>query len=73
MTFVTLEDESGFVNLIVWERVAERFRRALFNATLLEVGGEVQKQDGVLHVIAGSLEDRSVLLTELRSRGRDFH
>lgn len=73
VTFVTLEDETGFINLVVWESVAERQRRVLLNATLLRVRGELQKQDGVLHVIARQLEDRSAMLSNLQSRSRDFH
>jgi error-prone DNA polymerase len=73
VTFVTLEDETGFINLIVWERVAERQRQVLLNSTLLMVRGELQKQDGVLHVIARQLEDRSAMLSNLQSRSRDFH
>jgi len=73
VTFVTLEDETGFINLVLWEQVAERQRRVLINASVLEVRGRVQKQDGVLHLIARRLEDRSALLQELTVSSRDFH
>ncbi|HYB65858.1 MAG TPA: error-prone DNA polymerase, partial [Steroidobacteraceae bacterium] len=73
VTFVTLEDESGQVNVIVWERVGAAQRRALIESRLLEVHGELQHQDGVMHVIARRLIDRSALLGQLTTRSRDFH
>jgi error-prone DNA polymerase len=71
--FVTLEDETGYVNLIVWQSVAERQPRVLLQSSLLGVRGEVQRQGEVLHVIAGQLEDLSGLLGRLRAPSRDFH
>ena len=73
VTFVTLEDESGQVNVIVWERVGEKQRRALLESQLLEVHGELQHQDGVMHLIARRLIDRTALLGQLTTRSRDFH
>ena len=73
VTFVTLEDETGFINLVVWEQVAEKQRSVLLNATVLGVSGTIQKQDGVLHVIVKQLDDRSMLLNTLNSRSRNFH
>jgi error-prone DNA polymerase len=73
VTFVTLEDETGYLNIVVWERLAERARRALLGATLLGVYGVVQKESGVLHVIAERLVDHSELLGKLVTRSRDFH
>ena len=72
VTFVTLEDETGYLNLVVWERLAERDRRALLGARLLGVVGVVQKESGVLHVIADELIDHSELLGNLVTRSRDF-
>ena len=73
VTFVTLEDETGFINLVVWEQVAERQRKALLGASILQVNGELQKRDGVVHVIAKRLEDRSCLLDRFKASSRDFH
>jgi error-prone DNA polymerase len=73
VTFVTLEDETGYLNLVVWERLAQRDRRALLGARLLGVVGVVQKESGVLHVIAERLIDHSELLGQLVTRSRDFH
>jgi error-prone DNA polymerase len=66
VTFVTLEDELGLVNVVVWRQVAQRFRRALLEARLLVVSGEIQRADGVQHLIARHLEDASDLLGGLR-------
>jgi error-prone DNA polymerase len=73
VTFVTLEDETGCVNLIVWRSVAEQQRRALLRSTLLQVSGTVQRQGDVLHIIAKRLIDRSRLLGSLSVQSRDFH
>jgi error-prone DNA polymerase len=72
VTFVTLEDETGFINLVIWEKLAERQRKTLLGARILGVKGVTQKQDGVLHVIAHQLEDRTALLTELPVFSRNF-
>ncbi|MCK6370140.1 MAG: error-prone DNA polymerase [Gammaproteobacteria bacterium] len=71
--FVTLEDETGHINLIVWQSVAERQRRILLQARLLGVWGRVQRDGDVLHVIAGRLEDHSRMLAGLKTASRDFH
>jgi error-prone DNA polymerase len=71
--FVTLEDETGQVNLIVRERLALQQRRILLQATLMGVWGKLQREGDVLHVIAGRLEDHSLLLGRLAVRSRDFH
>ncbi|BAU47352.1 DNA polymerase [Sulfurifustis variabilis] len=71
--FITLEDETGQTNLIVWPGVVERQRREVLHARLLVVSGEVQREGEVLHLIAGRLEDRSALLGDLLARSRDFH
>jgi error-prone DNA polymerase len=73
ITFLTLEDESGQVNVIVWERVGREQRRPLLESRLLEVHGEWQRQEEVMHLIAHRLVDRTKLLGELLTRSRDFH
>ncbi len=73
VTFVTLEDETGYLNLVVWERLAEQARRVLLGAALMGVSGTVQKEGGVLHVIAEHLFDRTDLLGRLPTQSRDFH
>jgi hypothetical protein len=73
VTFLTLEDEAGQVNVIVWENIGREQRRALIESRLLEVHGELQRQEGIMHVISRRLIDRSELLGELLTRSRDFH
>jgi error-prone DNA polymerase len=73
VTFLTLEDESGQVNIIVWESIGREQRRPMIEARLLEVTGDLQHQEGVMHVVARRLIDRSVLLGALLTRSRDFH
>jgi error-prone DNA polymerase len=73
VTFVTIEDETGHVNLIVWQRVAAAQRAALLESSLLAVSGTVQRQGDVLHVIAQRLENLSRLLGSLVVEARNFH
>ncbi|QNH04352.1 error-prone DNA polymerase [Pseudomonas sp. B11D7D] len=71
--FVTLEDEFGLVNVVVWHDLAERQRRVLVQSQILRVDGHLETVDGVRHVIAGRLTDMTTLLTGLDIRSRDFH
>jgi len=70
--FVTLEDETGTLNLLIWADLAERQRRVLLGAGLLGVVAEVQRAEGVQHLVCRHLEDHSDLLGELQVRSRDF-
>ncbi|MEM9208977.1 MAG: error-prone DNA polymerase, partial [Pseudomonadota bacterium] len=72
VTFVTLEDETGQINLIVWKRIAEEQRGVLLNARLMGVVGELQIEGKVIHVIARQLLDHSERLGSLTVRSRDF-
>ncbi len=72
-TFITIEDEHGFINVVVWKDVAERQRRAYLEARLLGVEGQWESVDGVSHLIARRLADMSAWLGSLDSRSRDFH
>jgi error-prone DNA polymerase len=73
VVFVTLEDETGATNVIVWRDVGERQRRELLGAKLLAVFGKVEREGQVVHLIAGRLADLSPLLGDLQTRSRDFH
>ncbi|MDH3326189.1 MAG: OB-fold nucleic acid binding domain-containing protein, partial [Gammaproteobacteria bacterium] len=73
VVFMTLEDETGFVNVVVWPAFAEAQRKALIKSRLLAVSGTIQQEDGVLHLIAGRLEDLSDWLGDLSTQSRDFH
>jgi len=70
--FITLEDETGFVNLIAWEKVWSRARRIANNSRLLEVQGMLQKEGGVIHVVVRRFVDRTHLLGNVVTQSRDF-
>ena len=63
--FVTLEDETGTANVVVWASVYERFRRAVIAGRLLRVTGRLQREAGVVHIVADHIEDLSPLLDTL--------
>lgn len=76
VTFITLEDESGMVNVVVWATTANTYRSAYLTAQLLKVKGKVEIEAGVVHVVAASLIDGTPQLAELgvsANRSRDFH
>ncbi len=68
--FVTLEDETGVVNVIVWRHIYERFRRAVISGRMLRVTGRIQRAHSVTHVLAEEIEDISDML-DLLVRGED--
>src|SRR5690606_15009312 len=72
VTFVTLEDETGHVNLILWKAVADRQRDVLLNARLMGAIGELQVESGVIHVVVRRMLDHSHLLGELTVPSRSF-
>lgn len=65
VVFVTLEDETGVVNVIVWRKMYERFRRAVISGRMLRVTGRLQRAHEVTHVIAEEIEDISPMLDRL--------
>ena len=73
VVFLTLEDETGNHNVIVWPKIQELFRQALMTAQLLLVKGTLETRDGTMHVIASGLYDHSEALAKLRIKSRDFH
>ena len=73
ITFMTLEDETGTTNLIVWPHVWERYRRVARHARALIATGLLQKQDGVIHLIVERVEDITSQLPDLGHLSRDFH
>jgi error-prone DNA polymerase len=81
--FMTLEDETGIANIVVWRKVFERFRPVVMGAKLVAVTGHLQREGEVIHIVAGRLTDLSALLrrlgdpglsapVELRIESRDF-
>ena len=71
--FVTLEDETGSINIIVWRHIRERQRTALLRSRLLAVAGQWQSRDGSTHLIARRLVDVTPWLGALATHSRDFH
>ncbi|PZR20159.1 MAG: error-prone DNA polymerase [Flavobacterium psychrophilum] len=67
--FVTIEDETGFANLVVWGKVFETYRRDIVQARLLMVQGKVQIEGEVIHVIANSCYNLSSLLNNMANTG----
>ncbi|PRY23687.1 OB-fold nucleic acid binding protein [Aliiruegeria haliotis] len=63
--FLTLEDETGTCNVVVWAKTYERFRRAVISGRLLRVTGRMQREQNVVHVIAEQIEDISPMLDAL--------
>lgn len=72
ITFVTLEDETGFANLIIRPDIWDRYHAAARNAVVLIAHGRLQRESGVIHVLTQRLEDFSSRLAELPARSRDF-
>ena len=74
VTFITLEDDTGNSNVIVWQATARAQKQAYLKAQILKVSGILERGDGgVTHIIAGRLEDLSHLIDELAIHSRDFH
>lgn len=73
VVFVTLEDEQGFMNIVIWNNTFDRYQRIARTATLLGVRGKVQSVDGVVHVIAEELYVPELTVGALEHRSRDFH
>ncbi|NMP31344.1 error-prone DNA polymerase [Thalassotalea sp. M1531] len=73
VTFVTLEDDTGNVNVVVWVATARAQKQAFLASKILKVTGIVEREGQVIHVIAGRLLDITDELSELNSHSRDFH
>jgi error-prone DNA polymerase len=70
--FMTIEDETGVANAVVWPKVLERYRKTVIGARLVLIRGRIQRAEEIIHVVAGRLEDRSAWLLALAEGGRDF-
>jgi error-prone DNA polymerase len=73
VTFVTLEDETGIVNVVVWRALAQAQHRVLLESRLMAVDGVLESSEGVHHLIARRLHDYTALLPEIAFASRDFH
>ena len=70
--FITLEDETGIANLVVWPQVFEKFRRTVMGANLMAVRGRIQREGEVVHLVAHRLADLSAELATVGSRDAAF-
>ncbi len=73
VTFLTLEDESGMVNAVVWRRTADRQHRVLVEARLMQIDGRLERVDGVQHLIVQRMHNIDELIAGVRTSSRDFH
>ena len=73
VVFLTLEDETGNINVLVWTSVLERYRSQLLQGQLLQIKGTVEREGEVIHVIAGQVIDRTELLGSLGEASNDTH
>ena len=74
VTFMTLEDDTGNTNVVVWQATARAQKKAFLSSKIVKVSGILERGDGgVTHIIAGKIIDLSHLLDELNTRSRDFH
>ena len=73
VTFLTLEDECGMVNAVVWRRTADRQHRVLVEAQLMQIDGRLERVDGVQHLIVQRMHNIDELIAGVRTSSRDFH
>jgi error-prone DNA polymerase len=73
VVFITLEDETGVANLILWSSIYDQYRLPARHATLLQADGYVQREGQVVHVLVKRLFDLSDLISGYAPRSRDFH
>ena len=71
---MTLEDETGNSNVIVWKSLQETFRREILTGRLLLIKGTLEKSpEGIVHLVAGHISDHTGVLASLDVHSRDFH
>jgi error-prone DNA polymerase len=73
VVFMTLEDETGFVNVVVWESVFQRYPVLAKTVSFLGITGKLQAEDGVVHLVAEELWEPRLELKPASTRSRDFH
>jgi len=77
--FMTIEDETGNINVVLWKGIQERFRREILTSQILYIKGTLEISDlsedghGVANVVAGYVEDQGHALPRLKAKSRDFH
>ncbi|WP_370635662.1 error-prone DNA polymerase [Alcanivorax sp. 1008] len=72
--FITLEDETGNSNVVVWDSVQKKYRRPLLGSSLVLITGTVERSpEGIVHLVAGRIEDQQAALHQLVVQSRNFH
>jgi len=72
VVFMTIEDETGIANAVVWPKTLERFRKVIMGARLIVIHGRIQRHEDIIHVVSQRLEDRSDWLTLLSEHGPEI-
>jgi error-prone DNA polymerase len=72
VVFMTIEDETGIANIVIWPKMLERFRKVIMGSRLILVRGRIQRHEDIIHVVSSSLEDRSYWLLDLSEWSEDF-
>lgn len=70
--FITLEDETGVANAIVWPKTFEKYRSVVMGARLVKIRGRLQSQSGVIHTVVEHIEDMTPMLGLLQKEARHF-
>ena len=73
VTFVTLEDDTGNINVVIWAATSRAQKQPFITAKILKVTGILEREGDVIHVIAGKLTDLTHELADLQTKSRDFH
>jgi error-prone DNA polymerase len=73
VVFMTMEDETGFVNIVLWQNVFDRYALLAKTSSFLGVTGKIQRESDVVHVVAESLWEPEHVGHPTRARSRDFH
>jgi error-prone DNA polymerase len=72
VVFMTLEDESGVANAVIWAKTLERYRKVVMGARLVLIEGQVQRHEDIIHVVSKRLFDRSGMLMHLSDQAKDM-
>ena len=72
VVFMTIEDETGVANVVIWSKTLEKFRKQVMGARLILVSGRVQRHEDIIHVVSVALRDKSDLLWQLTEEAQEF-
>jgi error-prone DNA polymerase len=72
VVFMTLEDETGVANTVIWPKVLERYRKVIMTARLVRVTGRIQRHENIIHLVAERIDDLSSWLIELSEWAEDL-